>query len=377
MEALSGWIKDASKSELKSAVAAGERAMAEYREAIAQEARSHWESDEPLVILAAHPYHLDPFVHHGIPDLLASMGHTLLTEDAVAYLAQDAGQIDVVNQWAFHSRLYRAAHMAVTRPHTELIQMVSFGCGIDAITSEQVKRIMSDAGRLYTMLKIDETDSLGSARIRLASHFSAVADREGEAVMQAVGPNGLPAKPCIEGGHMTPSPMRSVHADEPSKTRTVIPFRLIPHAVAALDVVRNRKIYMPQMAPVHFPLLAAALKSFHVDIELLPDVSDEAIDLGLRYVNNDACYPAIVVIGQLLEKAKEPGFDAKNSAFLLAQTCGPCRATNYGTLLGWALKDIGLPDLPVVSLTTRTFNSSRGIPHPMLCIGWGWCYATD
>ena len=133
------------------------------------------------------------------------------------------------------------------------------------------------------------------------------------------------------------------------------------HAKASKGLpAKQRKLYAPQMAPLHFPILAGALKGLGWDVEVLPDVSPRAIELGLAHVNNDACYPAIVVIGQLLEAATAPGFDAANSALLLAQTCGPCRATNYPGLLKWALKDVGLEDLPVVCLSAA---SMHGVEH--------------
>ena len=426
-------------SELRDAVAEGGRALARYRADIAREARRIWNSGDPVVVLAAHPYHLDAFVHHGIPNLIESMGWKVLTEDAVALISDAPARVDVVNQWAFHGRLYRAAEMAVKRPRTELVQLVSFGCGIDAITSEQVRRIMERAGHLYTMLKIDETDSLGAARIRIASLFAAMKDREAS---EAGSTN--PASSGTAGS--TPSPAHPVRSASRSRRRTIpivkadarqdthdandvrddeddrddhgdhgglggpggspssnasggsIPGLSGLSGLADLpgvshlrnlfgnvskanspdcggqggavapsarrrpyfrDVPKHTTLYMPQMAPIHFPLVAEALRAGGYDVAFLPEVSDRALELGLRYVNNDTCYPAIVVIGQLLEAIERPGFDRGNAAFLLSQTCGPCRATNYPTLLKWALRDMGEGDIPVVTFAMREIEGGH------------------
>ena len=100
--------------------------------------------------------HIDPHINHGIPALIDSMGAAIVTEDAICHLAAHKVKLDVINQWAFHSRLYRAAQVVIENPHAELVQLVSFGCGIDAITSEQIKKQLEKNDRIYTMLKIDE-----------------------------------------------------------------------------------------------------------------------------------------------------------------------------------------------------------------------------
>ena len=345
---------------LRACSKAGE-ALQAYRRDVRCKAREIWESDAFVVVLAGHPYHLDPYIHHGIPTLIESMGAEVLTEDAVSDLFGEfcaaSETLDVVNQWAFHGRLYRALSAAALRPNTEIVQLVSFGCGIDAITSEQMKRLAQAHETLYAMLKIDETDTLGAARIRLRSLFAV--HEAAEAV-----------KAAAADGHCS------------DQTRTNEPRRIKESAVRffkrllllpadggrnlaeakkqggtlAPEDLRERTLYVPQMAPVHFPLLVGVLCSLGYDVRLLPEVSDHAVTLGLHHVNNDACYPAVVTIGQLLEVTESPRFDARKSAFLFSQTCGPCRATNYPTLLDWALRDLGLPEMPVVTISGRALK---------------------
>ncbi len=330
-KALIDSFADLKTSDVRRAVKAGRHALELYRQKLRAKGEEIWRrhvaSSRPLIVLAGHPYHIDPLINHGIPALIESMGAEVVTEDAVAHLARIPEQLEVVNQWTFHSRLYRAAQLVKDSDCAELVQLVSFGCGLDAITSEQIKRQLESAGKIYTMLKIDEGDTLGAARIRLRSLLAAVEDRH-------VRKKGL-------------TPIARAAKDE------------LPGRAGTLEAKR-RKIYAPQMAPLHFPILAGALKSLGWDVEVLPKVSPKAIELGLAHVNNDACYPAIVVIGQLLEAATAPGFDPQTSALLLAQTCGPCRATNYPGLLKWALKDVGLGDLPVVCLSAA---SMKGVEH--------------
>ncbi len=312
------------------AVRAAREALAVYQERVRARGEEIWRrhaaSGAPLVVLAGHPYHIDPLINHGIPALIESMGVDVVTEDAVAHLARIPEHLEVVNQWTFHSRLYRAAQLVRDSDFAELVQLVSFGCGLDAITSEQVKRQLEGSGKIYTMLKIDEGDALGAVRIRLRSLLAAVQDRH------------------ARRAGLTPVAQDQHEQERPEAGQT-----------AALPA-RRRKLYAPQMAPLHFPIVAGALGSLGWDVEVLPDVSPRAIELGLAHVNNDACYPAIVVIGQLLEAALAPDFDVDHSALLLAQTCGPCRATNYPGLLKWALKDVGLERLPVVCLSAASMK---------------------
>lgn len=170
-----------SPKKVRQAVDAAHAALEDYRAAVRQAGEALWRrhetSGEPLIVLAGRPYHLDPLINHGLPALIESMGAEVVTEDAVAHLAAVPSDIEVVNQWTFHSRLYRAAALVRESRSAELVQLMSFGCGIDAVTSEQIERLLAQRGRIATTLKIDEGDTLGAARIRLKSLLAAVADR--------------------------------------------------------------------------------------------------------------------------------------------------------------------------------------------------------
>ena len=131
----------------------------------------------PVLVLCGRPYHMDPEINHGINDLITSYGFYLVTEDAVAYL-EDKAPRHVLNQWTYHARMYNAARYVCTQPDMEVIQLVSFGCGIDAITGDEMRSILESGGKLYTQLKIDDISNLGAVRIRIRSLMAAIDARK-------------------------------------------------------------------------------------------------------------------------------------------------------------------------------------------------------
>lgn len=265
------------------------------------------------VVLAGRPYHLDPEINHGIPEIISSLGMAVLTEDSVAHLASVKRPLRVVDQWMYHSRLYAAAEYVATQENLELIQLNSFGCGIDAITTEQVQEILNLKGKVYTTLKIDEGANLGAAKIRIRSLLAVIKERARN--------NWQPSLP-------TPKQPRPSFTKEAKAKHTIL---------------------CPEMAPIHFELLEEAFRIEGYNIVVLPSVDRQAIDEGVRYVNNDACYPAIIVIGQLLEALGSGEYDLANTSVIISQTGGGCRATNYIGLLKKALDEAGYGNIPIIS----------------------------
>ncbi|MGB2578874.1 putative CoA-substrate-specific enzyme activase [Elusimicrobium simillimum] len=264
------------------------------------------------IILAGRPYHLDPAINHGIPEFIAASGVAVLTEDSVAHMGGLLPRVlNVIDQWTYHSRLYRAAHLANSIKGLELVQLNSFGCGLDAITTEQVEEILSSAGKVYSVLKIDEGSNLGTIKIRIRSLLAAVKEREG------------------------------VHFD----SSAVVAHK---HPVFTTEMRKDYTILCPQMSPIHFTLLSKVMKRFGYNLEVLPTVSQEDIEEGLKYVNNDACYPAIVVVGQLINALKSGKYDTSKTALIISQTGGGCRATNYVSFLRAAAAKAGFKNVPVI-----------------------------
>lgn len=276
------------------------------------------------IVLAGRPYHLDPEINHGVPEMINSLGVAVLTEDSVAHLGKVERPLRVIDQWMYHSRLYAAADFVATQPQLQLVQLNSFGCGVDAITTDQVQEILKNKGRVYTLLKIDEGTNLGAAKIRIRSLLSALAKKE-------------PSTTTLENKSYIQK--RIIFTKEKKKTHTIL---------------------CPQMAPIHFELLEEFLNSEGFKIELLPTVQKSAIDEGLKYVNNDACYPAIIVIGQLLEALQSGRYDLNHTSVIMSQTGGGCRATNYIALLRKALQDAGFENIPVLSANTYGAEKNPG-----------------
>ncbi|MDR2092478.1 MAG: 2-hydroxyacyl-CoA dehydratase [Azoarcus sp.] len=279
------------------------------------------------IILAGRPYHVDPEVHHGIPQIITSLGMAVLTEDSVAHLGKLATPLTVVDQWTYHARLYRAASLAAQERSLDVIQLNSFGCGLDSIVVDQVQAILAQRGKIYTALKIDEGNNLGAARVRIRSLKAALAER-----------NGRPSAQII-------------HFHPPRKDRPA-PF--------TKEMSGTYTILAAQMSPIHFQFLPAIFKTCGYRLEVLEEVSSKAIEEGLRFVNNDACYPAIIVVGQFIEALRSGAYDPARTALMITQTGGACRATNYISYLRKALADVGFPDVPVISFNTLGLEKQDG-----------------
>ncbi|HWT75576.1 MAG TPA: acyl-CoA dehydratase activase-related protein [Mobilitalea sp.] len=277
------------------------------------------------IVLAGRPYHVDPEIHHGIPELINSYGVAVLTEDSISHLGEVDRPTIVIDQWMYHSRLYAAASYVRTQPNLELIQLNSFGCGLDAVTTDQVNDILTKSGKIYTVLKIDEVNNLGAARIRIRSLLSAVREREDK--------------------HIEPHLASSAHH----------------RVIFTEEMKQNYTILAPQMSPIHFDLLEPALRSGGYNIVVLPNDNRLAVDVGLQYVNNDACFPSLMVVGQIMEALLSGKYDLNKVAVMITQTGGGCRATNYIGFIRRALEKAGMAQIPVISLSASGLEKNPGL----------------
>ncbi|MDO5671569.1 MAG: acyl-CoA dehydratase activase-related protein [Actinomycetaceae bacterium] len=386
VEVFSDW--NVTLPEAKAALAAG------FEEDAAFKAEVMAKGDEALrymvennvrgIVLAGRPYHLDPEVNHGIPEVINGLGMAVLTEDSMVRPGTLERPLRVRDQWAYHSRLYEAAGTVGTTPYLSLVQLVSFGCGVDAVTADQVQEILEGAHDVYTGLKIDEVSNLGAARIRLRSLAAALEERKaGQAALNGANALGneleseeiytYPAGRDKE----TPLGLRGEQYTNHPESKVLI------GAEAGLKATGHGHVYprytkemreagytilVPQMAPIQFRLAAPVMQRFGYNVQLLEHASKEDIELGLKYVNNDACYPAIVVIGQLMNRILKGEVDANKCVVAISQTGGMCRATNYAGLLRKALRDAGLPQIPVLAISAQGFEDNPGFEFtlPML-----------
>ena len=327
-QALTKEFPDITVAEISAAVEAGWKELDAVRHDMykkGEEVISYLEKNHKKgIVLAGRPYHIDPEINHGIPELITSYGIAVLTEDSVSHLAKPERPLIVSDQWMYHSRLYAAASFVKTRDDIDFIQLNSFGCGLDAVTTDQVNDILTGSGKIYTCLKIDEVNNLGAARIRIRSLLSAIRVREQR--------------------HQE----RTIHSSE-------------MHRVLFTEEMRkNYTILCPQMSPIHFDLLEPTFKRCGYNLVVLNNDNRKSVDMGLKYVNNDACYPSLLVVGQIMEAVLSGQYDTDHLAIIMSQTGGGCRATNYIGFIRRALAKAGYEQIPVISLNLSKLESNPG-----------------
>ena len=270
------------------------------------------------IVLCGRPYHVDPEINHGIPELITSYGMAVLTEDSISHLGEIERPLIVMDQWMFHSRMYAAANYAKKTDNLDVIQLNSFGCGLDAVTTDCVSDILTGSGKIYTCLKIDEVNNLGAARIRIRSLLAAIRVRSRRKQKRIIKPDNF--------------------------KRTVFTKRMKD----------DYTILCPEMSPIHFELLAPAFNSAGYNL-VVPEIpSRQCVDTGLKYVNNDACYPSLIVVGQIMSAVKSGAYDMDRTAILMSQT-GAAAAPAITSASSAALST-----RPVIK-TSRSFRSTSAV----------------
>ncbi len=323
------------KKELTEAAKAAEEEYQKCKQDIrdkAKEALAYMEEhDLKGIVLAGRPYHVDSEINHGIDTLITSLGLCVLTEDSVAKDVNVKRPLRVVDQWVFHSRLYSAAEFVGTHDNLELVQLNSFGCGVDAVTTDQVEEILSSYDKMYTLIKIDEVNNLGAVRIRIRSLLASINKRLEKKKKEGTSSCAIP-----KGEY-------DIHK---------VPF--------TKEMRKDYTILIPQMAPIHFELLESAVNSCGYNVKLLDKCTQKTVETGLKYVNNDACYPSILTTGQMIEALQSGEYDVNKTALIMSQTGGGCRATNYIGFIRKALKDAGFPQVPVISFNIVGMEKNPG-----------------
>ena len=315
------------KKELKIAVEKAEKEYQKYKEDVRKKGEETLayikENNIKGIVLAGRPYHVDPEINHGIDTMITSLGLCVLSEDSIAHIGTVKRPIRVVDQWVYHSRLYRAADVVGNNKDLELVQLNSFGCGVDAVTTDQVEEILASFGKMYTLIKIDEVNNLGAIRIRIRSLIASMNKR-------------TKIQPKCVGKY-------EIQKVEFTK-----------------EMKKDYTILVPQMAPIHFEIFEKVLQSEGYKVKLLRESTAHTVETGLKYVNNDACYPSILTIGQLLEEVESGNYDTNKLALMMSQTGGGCRATNYIGFIRKALRDAGYPEIPVISFNFVGLEKNSG-----------------
>lgn len=317
------------EAEISDAAEAGFAELERFKEDIRNKTKEVLEmlerENRHAIVLAGRPYHIDPEINHGIPEIIISQGFAVLCEDSLAQLGHLERDIRVVDQWAYHTRLYEAAAYVTKNSRLDLIQLNSFGCGLDAVTTDQVLEILEAKQKIYTTLKIDEISNLGTAKIRVRSLKAAIDERD---------------KADID------------HSSDESYT--------LDRVIFTKENKKNHTVIFPQMSPFHFSLFEAALKKEGYNAMLLDSVEPSDVEMGLKCVNNDACYPSILVTGQIINALEQRKCDPENCSVMITQTGGGCRATNYIAFIRKALKEMGYEKIPVISLNLSGLEGNPG-----------------
>ncbi|MDR2137345.1 MAG: acyl-CoA dehydratase activase-related protein, partial [Synergistaceae bacterium] len=367
-KSLEGLYKDFSRlgvpvREMTAAFGKAMEAQRAYRADIRQygeEAVAHLQKTGGAgVVLAGHPYHLDPEVHHGIPDLMANYGVTVLTEDSICHKAGEVENTDplyVVDQWAYHSRLYRAASVVARHPdfrNVQMVQLNSFGCGLDAISADQVADLLERGGKPYTLLRIDEGKNNGAARIRIRSLLASInkENKEGKEHQEHTENTGIDSREPLVSSFGVP----------------VFAVSRSPSATAA----KTRAILCPPLSTHHFRFLRTAMGKEGLDFRVLPEGGRAEVELGLKYVNNDVCYPSMMVVGQFLRALTSGEYDPDETDCFYVQTGGVCRASNYVPLLRRALDAAGFGRVRILAANALNTEGAEKFSIPFRALWRG------
>ena len=336
-----------SRNDIKEAIFEGRNAYKKFKNDILEEGKKALkyieENHKKGIILSGRPYHLDPEVNHGINGVITQLDMCVLTEDSVKSQSINIGKsLRVLDQWVYHSRLYKAAVFAGGRNDIDVVQLNSFGCGLDAVTTDQVDELLEGNNKLYTVLKIDEGSNLGAARIRMRSLKAALDERDKNAT-------------------------RALKRTKPYKR--ILFTKKMKH--------EGYTLLIPQMSPIHFQYFEQVIKNNGYNAVMLPSVTKTSEEEGLRYINNDACYPTIVTLGQVIAALKSGEYDLNKVGVFMSQTGGGCRASNYVALLRKALKDLDMEQVPVISFNMVGLEKNPGFkitPKMMLGLVRAVCY---
>jgi predicted CoA-substrate-specific enzyme activase len=328
------------KKMVSEAVEKGQEAQREVRQELQKRAAVLMERAREekrfAIVVCGRPYHSDPLINHGLPELLAGFGVDVIPENAAPLPADGSlKESAVLTQWAYTNRILSVARVVAQTPHLEMLQITSFGCGLDAISADEVREIIRGEGKIYTLIKMDEITNLGAVRVRLRSMLEAIRERS----LRNSGDSILNGRKFLGG----------------DSQRLAIKY-IVPR------INNDRTILVPWFSPLYSSFIPEVFASFGCHVELLPPQDRASVDLGLRYVNNDMCYPAIILIGDVLKALQSGKYDPGKTTILFAQTFGQCRASNYLPLTRKALASAGFGGVPVISLSAEDNHLQSELP---------------
>ena len=314
------------KTRIKDAISKALKVQEQYeyslKETVSKLYNKAIREQKTVILLAGRPYHIDPLIQHKISEAIAEMGAVVINEDIVRFSrTDDISHKSLVNQWAFPNRIIKAARWVTEQPsHVHFVQLTSFGCGPDAFINDEIKEILESKGKSYTLLKVDDVNNIGSLKLRIRSLLeSHKVERE--------------------------------QLSYPMKTTPIFELK-----------DQHRTIIAPYFAENYSELLPPLFQLMGMDLEILPPSDEQSNNLGLQYANNEICYPATLVIGDIIKALESGKYDPHNIAVAITQTGGQCRASSYISMIKRAIIARGFDSIPVVavSLGSVIFNEQPG-----------------
>lgn len=273
-------------------------------------------NDQFAVVMAGRPYHNDPLINHELPEMLINMGVPVLTADSLPEVNKtdlSKSRIDIVNN--FHARMLSSSILAAQNPHLEYIQIVSFGCGHDAVLSDEIIRLMKEiSGKAPLILKVDESDAQGPLRIRVRSFIETIERKRAQHITYEISP--------------LPDPYPVKYTKQAKKEKIVL---------------------IPNSSHAFCQIMTAAFRTQGVRAVPLDVGREEAIRLGKKYTHNDICFPAQIVIGEILGELESGKYDKDEVAVGMAKYLGCCRLPHYATILRKALDDAGYQNVSIMT----------------------------
>lgn len=286
------------------------------------------------ILLAGRPYHTDPLVQHKLSEMIASLGVDVISDDIVrGDTVTNAGDTYLVKQWAYMNRIVKSGQWAAEQGNNvHFVQMTSFGCGPDSFIQDEIRDIQKRHHKPFTLLKIDDVSNIGSLKLRVRSLVESLKGEGGSSLE--------------ERGEVLPQTKVFKNED------------------------RHRKILAPFMTEYLTPILRPVLQLIGYDVEVLPMSDETSAELGLKFANNEVCYPATLIVGDIIKALQSGKYDLSNTAVAMSQTGGQCRATNYAGLIKRAMVANGFQDVPLITLgvtaTAGEGNEQEGFDVPWL-----------
>ena len=282
------------------------------------------------VMLAGRPYHTDSLIQHKVSDMLSDMGVNVIADDLVRQMDIPTGDAHFVAQWAYTNRILKAAKWCATQgKNIQFVEMTSFGCGPDAFLVDEVRDLLMRHNKSLTLLKLDDINNIGSMKLRVRSMIESLKLANADGTEDGV------------------------------KDFTTVPVYDKSY--------RDRKILVPYFTPFISPLIPAIMKVAGYDAENLPLSDNDSSEWGLKYANNEVCYPATLIVGDIIKALKSGKYDISKIAVAITQTGGQCRASNYISLIKKALVDAGYTDIPVISISV---GSDIDNDQPAFKVNW-------